>query len=114
MHNVYPKYRKRPIDIEAVKVGKNNLDWITSLMFMGIDEETIEDPETINLIIADQGIEVITKDGPVKAEFGDYIIKGVMGDFFVSKADVFEKYWEKVEETPKIFGEKGATFDEQA
>ena len=51
----------------------------------------------------------------MKASKGDYIIKGINGEFYPCKPDVFEKTYDVVEnaERPQTFGEKavGITFN---
>lgn len=39
-----------------------------------------------------------TLEGVMHAEPGDYIIKGVNGEFYPCKPDIFEKTYERVEE----------------
>lgn len=46
----------------------------------------------------------------MSASIGDYIIKGVNGEFYPCKQDIFDKTYEKCEEEPKIlkqYDEKG-------
>jgi len=43
-------------------------------------------------------MEIKTLEGTMKANFGDYIIKGVQGEFYPRKPDIFEQTYEKVEE----------------
>ena len=43
-------------------------------------------------------LEIITLEGVMKAQPGDYIIKGVKGEFYPCKPDIFEKTYELVEE----------------
>ena len=97
MDRVYPKYRKRPIDTEAVQVRPSIWSWRECLDFLQIDEEYITHG-AMTKIAKDGGIEVPTRVGMMKAAFGDYIVRGIIGDYFVSPAAEFEKYYEKVEE----------------
>lgn len=81
------KYRKKPVVIEAVRYMLENLpDW-----FM--------DKVTDNTIIthADGTCIVKTLEGDHLANFGDYIIKGVHGEVYPCKPDIFEETYEKVE-----------------
>ena len=52
------------------------------------------------LISNDGGTEVIfdTLEGRMKADIGDYIIKGVNGEFYPCKPDIFAKTYEEVTE----------------
>ena len=48
-------------------------------------------------IVRNKGLKVKTLEGEVIASIGDYIIKGVIGEFYPCKPDVFKKTYEKVE-----------------
>lgn len=80
------KYRKKPIVIEAMKyTGKNNVDDI--LNFIGERRLAYLVGETLN---------IETLEGVMKANVGDYIIKGIKGEFYPCKPDIFEATYEKV------------------
>ena len=42
------------------------------------------------------GIMIKTLEGDMCADFGDYIVKGVNGEFYPVKPDIFEKSYEPV------------------
>ena len=47
-------------------------------------------------------LKIETLEGIMKASVGDYIIKGVNGEFYPCKPDIFEKTYERViDETDK-------------
>lgn len=80
------EYRKKPVAIEAVKyTGKNNVNDI--LNFIGERKLAYLDGETLN---------IETLEGVMKADVGDYIIKGIKGEFYPCKPDIFEATYEKV------------------
>lgn len=79
------KYRKKPIVIEAIKWdGK-----LTSIECFNIPE-VHQELDCDNLYIP-------TLEGVMRAEVGDYIIKGVKGEFYPCKPDIFEDTYEKVD-----------------
>jgi hypothetical protein len=43
-------------------------------------------------------IYIHTLEGVMKANMGDFIIKGINGEFYPCKSDIFEKTYEKVED----------------
>ena len=43
-------------------------------------------------------IEIQTLEGVMKAQYGDWIIKGVNGEFYPCKPDIFEQTYEAIEE----------------
>lgn len=92
-----PKYRKKPVVVEAKQWIGTNLQEI--IAFTGRHESardwTWEEFETI---VATEGLKIFTLEGPLKASIGDYIIKGVKGEFYPCKPDIFEATYEPVEE----------------
>lgn len=79
---------KRPIVVEAFRIGYDDTpDW-----FMKSNNARI-----INL--GDSVIEVDTLEGTMTANYGDYIIKGIKGELYPCKADVFMASYDKLEPT---------------
>jgi hypothetical protein len=76
------KYRKKPVEIEAFQLTEENIDKIKG--FCG--DKIIHHP------IA--GTFIKTLEGLMKADKGDYIIKGVKGEFYPCKPDIFELTYE--------------------
>ncbi len=83
------KYRKKPIVIEARQFTGWNYpelnDWITG--------ETHMYPSWVHQY---EEIIIPTLEGDMKASIGDYIIKGVKGEFYPCKPDIFEETYERV------------------
>jgi len=71
------KYRKKPVVIEAIQFN-GNFDEIEK--FIGGDAE-FRDGELL----------VATREGPLHASPYDWIIKGVNGEFYPCKPDIFKK-----------------------
>ena len=65
-----------------------------------IDESKFEEFEKIPVIISayqtDEEVEIETLEGVMKANKGDWIIKGVKGELYPCKPDVFEMTYKKV------------------
>lgn len=53
------------------------------------DHDNLDDKEVISL-------EIATLEGKITASPGDYIIKGVQGEFYPCKPDVFKATYEEV------------------
>ena len=83
--NMYKKYRKKPVIIEAIQWNGKNLSEIDN--FMG---RIVENKETILVIH--------TLEGDMEASIGDYIIKGLNGEFYPCKPNIFAKTYEEVTE----------------
>ncbi|MDD5358233.1 MAG: hypothetical protein PHX80_03750 [Candidatus Nanoarchaeia archaeon] len=85
------KYRKKPVVIEAVQwTGLNEPEVVSFCSAAYWDGELPINAENGVLIIK-------TLEGQMAASFGDYIIKGVKGEFYPCKPDIFEATYEKVE-----------------
>lgn len=81
------KYRKKPVVIEAVQWnGANHL--ITETFMKGSGA-------TIDYSQSKLGvIQIPTLEGVMTAQAGDWIIKGVQGEFYPCKPDIFEQTYE--------------------
>ena len=49
-------------------------------------------------MVKKDGLKIFTLEGTMNANIGDWIIKGVKGEFYPCKPDIFEETYEKVEE----------------
>ena len=67
-----------------------------------IDESKFEEFEKIPVVIeayqTHEEVEIETLEGTMKANKGDWIIKGVKGELYPCKPDVFEMTYKKVRE----------------
>lgn len=84
------QYRKKPVIIEAVKWDG---DSGTANSFIGeaygVDWEYSPDAPTFSILI-------LTLEGKMLCNVGDWIIKGVKGEFYPCKPDIFEATYEPV------------------
>ena len=84
------KYRKKPVVIEAVEWnGANHL--ITETFMKGSGARIDYSEKQLGVI------KIPTLEGMMTASIGDFIIKGVNGEFYPVKPDIFEKTYEKAE-----------------
>lgn len=82
------KYKKKPIIIEAVQFTGDNFE--ECCKFVGtqnLNDGTSEDEKYIG---------ISTLEGDHNTSVGDYIIKGVQGEFYPCKPDIFEATYELV------------------
>ena len=86
------KYRKKPIVIEAFMFGFDKQpDWFTEAEAKGILRFNYDDKaRAINYV------EIETLEGRMRANYYDYIIKGVKGELYPCKPDIFEASYEPV------------------
>lgn len=102
------KYRKKPVTIEAIQwTGKNLID-IYSFLCDKSRKEIIKEINhdfqdtrvwgNYEANIVQNGLYISTLEGKLKSDIGDYIIKGVNGEFYPCKPDIFAKTYEEVTE----------------
>jgi len=87
------RFRKKPVVIEAVRWTGRNLNEV--LQFVGRDKlvqlRDLNDHPTGVLVVE-------TLEGDMRADKGDWIIKGVKGEFYPCKPDIFAATYEPAEE----------------
>lgn len=98
---IVKKYRKKPVVIEAVQFTTNNepsgsphMDRIVNWMNQGRDKPNGWHNGT--------DIFIYTLEGEMRASVGDWIIKGVKGEFYPCKSDVFDMTYEQEDLTPTV------------
>lgn len=90
------KYRKKPVVVEAIRwTGENREEIRKFCKYGAFFTPAVQDTEghttKWNLVID-------TLEGVRYAKIGDYIIKGVNGEFYSCKPDIFKKTYEAVKE----------------
>jgi hypothetical protein len=84
------QYRKKPVVITAVQYDGN---------FRCLDIFSIVEVGNIRLGKEEDGspyLLIPTLEGDMKCSKGDYIIKGIKGEFYPCKPDIFEATYEKL------------------
>lgn len=80
------KYRKKPAVIEAIEwTGKN---------FFEIQDFVGRDDCFINIC---SSLEISTLEGDLTAKEGDMVIRGVQGEFYPCKPDIFKETYERID-----------------
>lgn len=74
-------FRKKPVVIEAIQFKNGNFDELER--FVGGDAE-----------FRDGQLVIATLEGAMRASPNDWIIKGVKGEFYPCKPDIFEQTYE--------------------
>ena len=94
------KYRKKPVVIEAMELNGSNGEM--HAVYLWVEESLGSvDPDDVHLPgvtidPADGRMVIRTLEGDMKADIGDFIIRGVNGEFYPCKPDIFEKTYETV------------------
>ena len=82
------KYRKKPVEVEAIQFTNETKD--QSLNFITCSAYPIWDDK------GNPAIKIQTLEGWIIASFGDWIIKGVKGEFYPCKSDIFDLTYEEI------------------
>jgi hypothetical protein len=84
-----PRFRKLPVEIEAIQFNADTFR--AAVRFVPLDQfsEAGEDDDGLFLSIK-------TLEGVMRASDGDWIIRGVQGEHYPCKADIFAATYEPV------------------
>lgn len=81
------KYRKKPVIIDAIQWTGANTKEVLSFFATGYSKMSIGN---------DGSFRIHTLEGDMIASPGDYIIRGVKGEYYPCKPDIFEQTYEEV------------------
>jgi len=84
--DIMPKFRKKPVEIEAVQWKGHNLEEVLKLV---VDK-------TFTPTINGGVLEISTLEGVMVADINDWIIRGVKDELYPCKPDIFEQTYDKV------------------
>jgi hypothetical protein len=85
-------FRKKPVVVEAVKWMGNNSDEIEAFLSLG--------PYSAGGYVKGRYVDIGTLEGLMVASPGDWIIRGVKGEFYPCKPDIFAATYEPVDPAP--------------
>ena len=83
------RFRKKPVVIEAVQFTGVNFAELSA--FCGNDVQSARGSEGPNA-----ALEIHTPEGTMRASVGDWIIRGVQGEFYPCKPEIFAATYEAV------------------
>jgi hypothetical protein len=90
-----PKYRKKPVLIEAFKFYVDPMpDWFMDKV--SSNDVILYSCNYPSFTIDEAYCEIKTLEGTMIANGGDFIIKGVQGEIYPCKSDIFELTYEQV------------------
>lgn len=94
-----PKFRKKPIVIEAVQWTGSNVDEVLGTFLGSIEARRLPFHSSPSGGVMPGGIiHIDTLEGTMAAIPGDWIIKGVKGKFYPCKDDIFRATYDRVED----------------
>jgi hypothetical protein len=79
-----PKFRKKPVVIEAMQLTPEAVGDVVRFCGGTIKSHPLT------------GVVIETLEGNMLADVGDWVIKGVKGEFYPCKPDIFEATYEPV------------------
>lgn len=91
------KYKTKPVVIEAIKWTGLNLDEVKEFVGEDLIYDICDSAWEVGKGRPHIFMEIKTLEGNMRADEGDYIIKGLRGEFYPCKPDVFEKKYEEME-----------------
>lgn len=83
------KFRKKPVIVDAVKWTGGNYKEICEFVGMYLSR---------SYVLGSTEIHIPTLEGVMTAIEGDWIIKGVNGEFYPVKKDIFIKTYDRVDD----------------
>lgn len=90
--------RKKPVVVEAIHYDGNwstIVDWMCEISADGLAFPLGTSPPIVRNI--DGSLTIFTLEGELVAEIGDWIIRGVAGEFYPCKPDIFEKTYDSID-----------------
>lgn len=92
------KYRKKPIVVDAISWNGNNLQEVMD--FVNSEFKYVENvsycTQKFNYDYEENVLIINTLEGSMVVHIGDYIIKGIAGEYYPCKKKIFEETYEVV------------------
>lgn len=85
-----PRFRKRPVEVEAIQWRGDNFEEIDRWAGWKVISRY---PDGGRL---GRQISILTLEGAMEASVGDWIVRGVKGEFYPCKPDIFDLTYECV------------------
>ena len=91
------KFVKKPVVIEAIQYDGTNITEI----------ETFVRGKLPTIMTSDLGAQLVisTLEGDMKVTKGDYVIKGIKGEFYPCKPDIFKQSYNMIKENNGVLSE---------
>lgn len=90
------KYRKKPVIIQAIQWDGGNFKQIEKFCIASSYQDAKSCAELRTVADFHEELFILTLEGEHIASIGDYIIKGVKGEFYPCKPDIFHMTYERV------------------
>lgn len=91
------KWRKKPVVIEAIQIT-NEIGSLSEMPAWAEEAVKISTMYKVHETVGDEivcrGWNIETLEGTMRADLGDYIIRGIKGEIYACKPDVFAATYE--------------------
>ena len=84
------RFRKRPVEVEAIQWTGDNLQEIVEWA------DPLEDDTSALIGLSSGRLVILTLEGEMYAPAGWWVIRGVQGEYYPCKPDIFEATYERV------------------
>jgi len=91
-------FRKKPVKVQAIEYTASNIYDVLHWINEGIYDREKPSPSGNYACGLGEGLVIPTLEGDMIARPGDWIIRGVKGEFYPCKSDIFEATYERVAE----------------
>lgn len=89
-------YRKKPIEVQAMQVSIENVQDVADWCGGRLDDYLM--PIGPYYVLPCKVVSIPTLEGVMRAEPGDFVIRGVHGDFYTCKSHIFAETYEEVQQ----------------
>lgn len=93
------QYRKKPVVVEALRwegsmdSQREIVNWSSGVV-VGMFGGAFDEPQRYFL-------EIYTLEGTMRAEIGDWVIRGVQGEYYPCRDDIFRMTYEEIDDAPR-------------
>ena len=97
------KYVKKQIPVDAIQIPETPVsaalyDWICHAPVWVQIAYAEDDDEECGIWVTEQGLMVRTLEGDMLCPWGSYLIRGIRGEIYPCRRDIFEETYEVYEE----------------
>ncbi len=107
------KYRKKPVEVEALQFTRGQQSALAVVKWIQSNGGQAS-YETVTMDTTQGLIPIKTLEGTMYAAPGDFIIRGVRGEFYPCKPDIFALTYERVSLAPVVISDANRAIMEQA
>lgn len=91
------KYIKKPVEVDVVQWTGANFEEVEKFCKVGTYQNSTSKAELRKVSDdVDDALYITTLEGDMYARYGDYIVKGVAGEVYPCKPDLFARTYEKL------------------